>query len=156
MSDWIVDRRPTKADADKNNQVLAWVLDNGYKDYPRWVFRHYTNVEVGQPWLPTPEPYVPPIDTSLAASIERVTLDDISSLSDDGTGQYTVTFTNNFNYTRHASVASCGDDTSSYDSVVSLDPFPSASEQWVLCWDLIDHVLEDQLVVSIISHGDLA
>ena len=71
MSDWIVDRRPTEADADKNDQVLAWVLDNGYKDHTRWVFRHYTNVEVGQPWLPTPEPYVPPIDTSLAASIER-------------------------------------------------------------------------------------
>jgi hypothetical protein len=80
----------------------------------------------------------------------------ISSLSDNGTGQYTVTFTNNFNSARHASVASCGDDTSSYDSVVSLDPFPSASEQFVLCWDLIDHVLEDQVVVSIISHGDLA
>lgn len=80
----------------------------------------------------------------------------ISSLSDDGTGQYTVAFINSFNSTRHASVASCGDDTSSYDSVVSLDPFPSATEQYVLCWDLIDHVLEDQLVVSIISHGDLA
>jgi hypothetical protein len=71
MSECTTDRRPTKADADKNDQVLAWVLDNGYKDHPRWVFRHYTNVEVGQPWLPTPEPYVPPIDTSLAASIER-------------------------------------------------------------------------------------
>ena len=67
---WITDRRPTEADADKNDQVLAWVLDNGYKDHPRWVFRHYTNVEVGQPWLPTPEPYT--IDTSLAASIERI------------------------------------------------------------------------------------
>jgi hypothetical protein len=71
MSDWIVDRRPTEADADKNDQVLAWVLNNEYKDHPRWVFRHYTNVEVGQPWLPTPEPYKPPIDTSLAASIAR-------------------------------------------------------------------------------------
>ena len=80
----------------------------------------------------------------------------ISSLTDNGTGEYTVSFTNNFNSTRHASVASCGDDTSSYDSVVSLDPFPSASEQYVLCWDLIDHILEDQLVVSITTHGDLA
>ena len=80
----------------------------------------------------------------------------ISSLTDQGTGQYKVTYVNNFNSARHASVASCGDDTSSYDSVVSLDPFPSASYQFVLCWDLIDHALEDQLVVSIISHGDLA
>ena len=82
--------------------------------------------------------------------------ENISSLSDDGTGQYTVTFTNNLNYTRHASVASCGDDTSSYDSVVSLDPVPSASEQFVLCWDVTNGVLEDQKVVSIITHGDLA
>jgi len=80
----------------------------------------------------------------------------ISSLSDNGTGQYTVTFTNNFNYTRHASLASCGTDNSSYDSAVSLDPFPSASEQFVLCWDITNQVLEDQKVVSITSHGDLA
>jgi hypothetical protein len=78
MSDWIVDRRPLLADSDKNEQVLAWVHDNEYKDHPRWVFRHYTNVEVGQPWLPTPEPYT--IDTSLAASIERVKKNCIQTL----------------------------------------------------------------------------
>ncbi len=80
----------------------------------------------------------------------------VSSISDDGTGEYTAYFTNNFNYARHSSVASCGDDTSSYDSAVSLDPFPSASEQSVLCWDITNGVLEDQMVVSIVSHGDLA
>ena len=79
----------------------------------------------------------------------------ISSLTDLGTGVYSVSYSNVFNYTRHATVASCAGATASYDSFASLNPYPSASAQSVWCLDR-DAGAEDQELVSILSHGDLA
>lgn len=79
----------------------------------------------------------------------------ISSLTDLGTGVYSVSYSNVFNYTRHATVASCAGATASYDSFASLNPYPSASAQSVWCLDR-DAGAEDQELVAIVSNGDLA
>jgi hypothetical protein len=67
MSDWIVDRLPTEADADAKGFV-GTDLDGLFQ------FVAWQNIKRGDPWYPIPKPYVPPKpepDTSLAASIHR-------------------------------------------------------------------------------------
>ena len=66
-SKWITDRRPTKDDCNKyTDGVLAWNKDGSV------VIAWHDKIEPEQPWMPLPEPYVPPVDISLAASIERM------------------------------------------------------------------------------------
>jgi hypothetical protein len=54
MSDWITDRPPKKADADRG---LVWTMYNG-----KSVLWNYDQVAEGTPWMPItpPEPYVKP------------------------------------------------------------------------------------------------
>ena len=53
MSNWITDRRPTKADADSYG--LVWITDNG-----KVVPCAYVGIVEGTAWMPIerPEPYV--------------------------------------------------------------------------------------------------
>jgi hypothetical protein len=64
MSDWIVDRLPTRADADGCSLVLAWYVSGVGATY-------YRNVMPGQAWMPFPPPYTGH-KNGLAASIERL------------------------------------------------------------------------------------
>ena len=54
-SKWITDRQPTKDDCNKyTDGVLAWNKDGSV------VIAWHDKIEPEQPWMPLPEPYVPP------------------------------------------------------------------------------------------------